>query len=55
MIKNWQQYNENKNEQELETMFNLVIGHVEVFKMPYSYYGDSEKSRDFDIYLKRVI
>lgn len=42
----------NNKEKELEDMFNLVIGDVEVYKIPYSYYGTATKERrDFDIYV----
>ena len=42
----------NNKEKELETMFGLVIGNTEVYKIPYSYYGTATKERrDFDIYV----
>lgn len=42
----------NNKEKELETMFGLVMGNTEVYKVPYSYYGEATKERrDFDIYV----
>jgi len=42
----------NNKEKELETMFGLVMGNTEVYKIPYSYYGTATKERrDFDIYV----
>ena len=42
----------NNKEKELETMFSLVMGNTEVYKIPYSYYGTATKERrDFDIYV----
>lgn len=42
----------NNKEKELETMFSLVMGNTEVYKIPYSYYGEATKERrDFDIYV----
>jgi hypothetical protein len=42
----------NNKEKELETMFGLVMGNTEVYRIPYSYYGEATKERrDFDIYV----
>jgi hypothetical protein len=42
----------NNKEKELETMFSLVMGNTEVYKISYSYYGTATKERrDFDIYV----
>ena len=42
----------NSKDEELKTMFGLVMGNTEVYKIPYSYYGTATKeSRDFDIYV----
>jgi hypothetical protein len=45
-------YEDYSKEKELKAIFNMIIDSIEVFKIPYSYYGTATKDRrDFDIYV----